>query len=80
MSPENTRAIRIPKSSPEKTMERAVARREGGARSAVSGRRTCGVTDEMPVRKERTWNVRREWVRERPMVREAEIIMRMRRS
>lgn len=36
-TPERTRAIRMPRRRPETTIERAVARRWGGARSPTSG-------------------------------------------
>ena len=41
--PANTRATRIPKSSPDNTMDIADARRCGGARSAAKGISTYGV-------------------------------------
>lgn len=36
-TPERTRAIRMPRSRPETTIDRALARRWGGARSPTSG-------------------------------------------
>ena len=41
MRPAKTRAIRIPRRSPERTIDIAEARRWGGARSAARGMRTC---------------------------------------
>lgn len=49
--PDRRRAIRIPSIRPETTMERAAARRWGGARSPTRGSISWGVTVMMPVMK-----------------------------
>ena len=48
-TPERSRATSMPRSRPDTTIERAVARRSLGARSPTSGIMSCGVTVVSPV-------------------------------
>jgi hypothetical protein len=64
--PERRRAMSIPRSRPETTIERAVARRWAGARSPTSGSMSCGVTVEMAVMQDRARKTGKELVRHRP--------------
>lgn len=55
-----------PPKRPETTMERAVARRWGGAKSPTSGSMSCGVTVETAVRKESARKTGKDFVMHRP--------------
>lgn len=76
ITPDRTRAIRIPNKSPDKTIESAEARRSGGARSAARGSTICGVTLNTPTRNERAPKAAKDDVTARPMVSVAESIFR----
>lgn len=64
--PERRRAISIPSKSPETTIERAVARLCGGARSPTRGSINCGVTVETAVMKDIARKTENEFVRHKP--------------
>ena len=64
--PERRRAMSIPSSRPETTMERAVARRCGGARSPTSGSMSWGVTVVTAVMKESARKTENDFVTHRP--------------
>ena len=66
--PERTRAMSMPRRTPETTMEREVARRWGGARSPTRGSISWGVTVVMEVRRERRQKRGKEVVRQRPIL------------
>lgn len=66
--PATTRAKRMPRRRPERTIESADALFSGGARSAAKGMRIWGTTDVPPIRKLRTSNTLMLDVRGRPMV------------
>ena len=72
MTPARTRARRMPKRRPARTMDMAEARLWGGARSAARGMRICGVTVKTPTRKEREMKAVKELVTARPMVKAVE--------
>lgn len=80
MIPARTRATRIPKSKPEKTMAMADALRLSGARSATSGMRICGVTDTAPTMKDRASKASTLWVTAKPIENTSEKIMVRRMS
>ena len=73
-TPERTLAISIPRSKPETTIERAVARRAGGARSPTSGSINWGVTVVTAVINERAEKTAKELVRQRPILRVEEYV------
>lgn len=64
--PERRRAMSMPSRRPETTMERAVARRWGGARSPTRGSMSWGVTVETAVMKEMARKTEKEFVIQRP--------------
>lgn len=64
--PERRRAMSMPRRRPETTMERAVARRWGGARSPTRGSMSWGVTVETAVMKEMARKTEKEFVIQRP--------------
>lgn len=80
MIPARTRATRIPKSKPEKTIAMADALRLSGARSATSGMRICGVTDTAPTMKDRASKASTLWVTAKPIENTSEKIMVRRMS
>jgi len=62
--------MRIPSKRPDHTIEMAVARLCGGAKSAAKGSMTCGVTAAIPERNERASKALMDDVAARPIVRE----------
>lgn len=58
--------MRIPPRRPETTIESAVARLAGGARSPTRGSMICGVTVVMAVIKDKARNTGKEVVIQRP--------------
>lgn len=64
--PERTRATSTPSMRPETTMDRAAARRDGGARSPTSGSMSCGVTVVTATMKDMAVKVPRSDVRHSP--------------
>jgi len=66
--PESRRAISMPRRRPETTIERAAARRLGGARSPTRGSMSCGVTVVTAVRNDMTVKTVRFFVTQRPIL------------
>lgn len=64
--PDRTRATRMPRRRPETTIERAVARLAGGARSPTRGSMSCGVTVVTAAMKERATKTENDPVRHSP--------------
>ncbi len=64
--PERSRAMSIPRSSPETTIESAVARLWAGARSPTRGSISCGVTVDTAVMKDNTRKTEKDLVRHNP--------------
>ena len=60
--------MRIPNSKPEKTIDMADARLDGGARSAARGIRICGAILVAPIKKQSIRKTTRERVTARPTV------------
>jgi hypothetical protein len=65
MVPERVRAMRTPSMRPETTIDRAVARLFGGARSPTRGSMSWGVTVVMETRKDIAVKTGREVVKQR---------------
>jgi len=64
--PDRTRATRIPRRRPDTTIDMAVARLAGGARSPTRGSMSCGVTVVTAAIKERATKTENDPVRHRP--------------
>jgi hypothetical protein len=79
MTPARTRAMRIPSSKPEKTIDIADARLDGGARSAARGIRICGAKLVVPMKKQSVLKTTSDRVTARPMVKLVLIEQRSRR-
>jgi hypothetical protein len=69
--PLRMRARRTPRRFPLVTIERAIARLCGGARSPTKGNIICGVTVVMAVMKEMAWKIRKSVVTHSPIQRVA---------
>lgn len=65
-TPESSRAIKIPRSKPDTTMDRAVARRWAGAKSPTRGSISWGVTVVTAVMKERARKTPNDLVTHKP--------------
>lgn len=67
-TPDRTRAIRIPRVSPQTTIESEAARLLGGARSPTRGSMICGVTVVTAVMNDIAEKTARDLVMQRPIL------------
>lgn len=78
--PLRIRASRTPSALPDVTIDRAMARLCGGARSPTKGSIICGVTVVMAVKKEMTENAAKLLVVQRPILKTTSAKLRAHRA